>query len=216
MRNILGVLVTCVCLAVACTSPETNVKGVIIDRTEEQLTIRTAEGDTLCFKVDGERATADVLLLWDTASVCYRGAYSAGMAVEGTTIIPCTELGDTQGLGRLELRIYRGLLADTSGRVFRGELAVRSREHSGDGVFTLVMDRQEQGGGIGEKTVYAGRRFTQRGMYGDNDATVWQLVADGPQKVLNFLRQDETALRLLDDSFRVNRSRSESTLKLVE
>lgn len=46
---------------------------------------------------------------------------------------------------------------------------------------------------------YTGRRFTLRGMAGDENATVWQLVADSDKGTFNFLREDDTTLTLLND-----------------
>ena len=63
---------------------------------------------------------------------------------------------------------------------------------------------------------YTGKRFTQRGIPGDNDATVWQLVTDDKKDIFNFLYEDEQTLTLLNDKFEKSSSGLNYTLKLVD
>lgn len=64
------------------------------------------------------------------------------------------------------------------------QLTVTSREYSGDGRFRLLVTDPL----TGEENEYEGRRFTQRGIPSDADATVWQLRPDDNDSVIyNFL-----------------------------
>lgn len=64
------------------------------------------------------------------------------------------------------------------------QLTVTSREYSGDGRFRLLVTDLL----TGEENEYEGRRFTQRGIPSDDDATVWQLRLDDNDSVIsNFL-----------------------------
>lgn len=89
---------------------------------------------------------------------------------------------------------YEGTLpaTDTSGIKYR--LKLRHREHSGDGRFLLRLTYPDS------ERVYTGRRYTQRGIPSDNDATVWQLVADDGTSTFNFLYKagDNTLVPLND------------------
>ena len=63
-------------------------------------------------------------------------------------------------------------------------LTVTSREYSGDGRFRLLVTDPL----TGEENEYEGRRFTQRGIPSDADATVWQLRPDDNDSLIyNFL-----------------------------
>lgn len=78
-------------------------------------------------------------------------------------------------LGAVVTEIFSGSAADTA----HYRLAVRHREHSGDGGFTLTITRGS--GPRHDTTTYTGLRFTLRGTPDDNDATVWQARSDdGP------------------------------------
>lgn len=64
------------------------------------------------------------------------------------------------------------------------QLTVTSREYSGDGRFRLLVTDPL----TGEENEYEGRRFTQRGIPSDADATVWQLRPDDNDSLIyNFL-----------------------------
>ena len=51
-----------------------------------------------------------------------------------------------------------------------------------------------------------GKRYTQRGTPDDNDATVWQMIADNEQDIFNFLVESDSTLVLLNDRFERNKS----------
>lgn len=61
-----------------------------------------------------------------------------------------------------------------------------------------------------------GKRFTQRGIPGDNDAIVWQLVTDDKKDIFNFLYEDEQTLSLLNDKFEKNSTGLDYTLKQIK
>ena len=63
---------------------------------------------------------------------------------------------------------------------------------------------------------YKGKRFTQRGDATNNDAIVWQLVADNGKDIFNFLREDEKTLTLLNDKFENIETGLKYSLKSVE
>lgn len=83
-------------------------------------------------------------------------------------------------------------------------LTVKYRAHSGDGTFTLQLSEADSPRGKNKAVTYTGRRYTQRGIPSDNDATIWQLVCDdaGGNVIFNFL-YDKTrnSLLLLDENF---------------
>lgn len=69
-------------------------------------------------------------------------------------------------------------------------LTVTSREYSGDGRFRLLVTDPL----TGEENEYEGRRFTQRGIPSDADATVWQLRPDDNDNLIyNFLYSSATS-----------------------
>lgn len=55
-----------------------------------------------------------------------------------------------------------------------------------------------------------------RGIPGDDNATVWQCVADGNNQVFNFLREDGNTLILLNDKCEKPQTDLNYSLKLVE
>lgn len=96
-------------------------------------------------------------------------------------------------------------------------LTVKYRAHSGDGTFTLQLSEADSPRGKNKAVTYTGRRYTQRGIPSDNDATIWQLVCDdaGGNVIFNFL-YDKTrnSLLLLDENF--EKPTSESDHRLVQ
>lgn len=70
----------------------------------------------------------------------------------------------------------------------------------------------------GENTVfnYKGKKYTQRGDSTDNDAIVWQLVADNGKDIFNFLHEDEKTLVLLNNRLTKSETGLNYSLKLVE
>ena len=63
---------------------------------------------------------------------------------------------------------------------------MQNHEYSGDGVFKLIKNCLNAENKTYKSEEYHGRRYTQRGIPGDNDATVWQLKADDGT-IFNFL-----------------------------
>ena len=304
MRILSGLAATALLAATGCASSPNFATGVIDRTSENTLSLVTSEGDTLIFSTPG----ADTLARLDSATVFWRGSYTAGMEVERIEVTPggmpgsdrdahgcigsagyiwsevrqdCIRLFeqgirmvDTAGnaayivfspdssqvelffsdgtpneildrrrlpnggsawnvedddtknvrlidgrwdisrrgktvfseeqkggseLGALQNRTYEGLLPAASCPGIRYTLTISSREHSGDGTFTLTMTYLEAENGEDRSYTYTGRRFTLRGMAGDENATVWQLVADSDKGTFNFLREDDTTLTLLND-----------------
>ena len=210
-----GVIV-CAVIMTACVSREKNVKGIITDATMNTMTIVSQQGDTLMFSVlSAERDTPEGILLQDTAIISYMGEYHAGMNAEKIKVFPAKQQDDL-ALGAGQSHTYEGLLPAASGPGIRYSLTVRSRQHSGDGTFSLTMTYIEAEDGKDQSFSYTGKRFTQRGIPGDNDATVWQLVTDDKKDIFNFLYDDEQTLTLLNDKFEKSSSGLNYTLKLVE
>lgn len=103
-------------------------------------------------------------------------------------------------LGKQQVRTYRGVLPPDSVAEIHYMLTLENREFSGDGTFTLHR-RSVACGGAEQVDVCRGRRFTLRGTSEDDNATVWQFVADRTGEVINFLRVNERTLIPLDAEF---------------
>lgn len=95
---------------------------------------------------------------------------------------------------------YDGTCIGDSGKLYDCFLVVAHWEHSGDGDFFFTYSPQEDS--LKQKTPYEGKRFTLRGIPGDNDATVWQCITYDRKHIFNFLRKDSTQLIWLDKDFR--------------
>ena len=65
---------------------------------------------------------------------------------------------------------------------------IESREHSGDGTFTLERFYSEADACRREVSVRRGRRYTLRGIPENADATVWQLVTEEGNETINLLK----------------------------
>ena len=139
------------------------------------------------------------------------------MAVVGVEVaVGCTSGGGMQSRGNVEAdSIAQGSVCDadstlgewvkigyatpmTDSRAVHYNLTITHRQHSGDGRFAMrVADLT-----MGKTEEYAGRRFTQRGIPSDNDATVWQLVCGDEDRIFNFLYDSKTnCLTLLDSQY---------------
>lgn len=105
-----------------------------------------------------------------------------------------------EAVGEMQENTYEGLMPGASVPGIEYRLTVRNFEHSGDGEFTLTLTYKEAENGEDRSFEYRGRRFTQRGIPGEDNATVWQCVADDGQ-TFNFLRENEDTLTLLNDKF---------------
>ena len=119
-------------------------------------------------------------------------------------------------LGEIKSYTYEGVLPAASGPGIRYTLTVQHPEYSGDGTFNLTTTYIEAENGKDESYSYTGRLFTQRGIPGDNDATVWQLVADNQNDIFNFLHENDTTLTLLNSEFKKNDSPLNYSLYLVK
>lgn len=95
-------------------------------------------------------------------------------------------------------------------------LTVRNREYSGDGSFWLLLTYLDAEQGEDRSFVYTGKRFTLRGIPNDNNATVWQLVADDGETIFNFLYEDEKTLIRLNDKFEKSKTNLNYSLKLIK
>lgn len=118
--------------------------------------------------------------------------------------------------GDMVCRRWEGLLPAASCPGIRYSLAVHSREHSGDGTFRLVMTYIEAEDGRDVSYAYSGRRYTLRGMAGDDNATVWQFVADNGE-IFNFQYDSGgNTLTLLNAEFERPQTKLNYTLTVVE
>lgn len=202
----------------ACSPTDRNesAAGTILAATQDSVTLATAEGDTLSFRTPADSRTAQLdLLAGDSAEVYYHGAYRAGIAADSIVLRSRPE-ADNAGLGQVETRTYSGLLPAASGPGIRYDLTVRAPRHSGDGTFELSLTYLEAENGQDRTFRYTGRRWTQRGIPGDNDATVWQLVTEDEQERFNFLVESDSVLTLLNDRFERPSSRLNYSLKRTE
>ena len=111
----------------------------------------------------------------------------------------------------------KGILPAADGPGIRYQLALRHRQHSGDGSFLLRLTYLEAENGQNVTFAYTGKRLTQRGTPEDPNATVWQLIADQGEDVYNFLQEkDGQSLTLLNRDFKKKQLPLNYTLKKVE
>lgn len=119
-----------------------------------------------------------------------------------STVDADKEESASAALGEMQQATYQGLLPAASGPGIVYQLTIYSRKHSGDGTFKLTLTYKEADNGKDKSFTYQGKRFTQRGIPGDNDATVWQCISDEENETFNFLKENETTLTLLDQDFK--------------
>ena len=120
-------------------------------------------------------------------------------------------------LGMWTTSRYEGILPAADGPGIRYQLALRHRQHSGDGSFLLRLTYLEAENGQNVTFAYTGKRLTQRGTPEDPNATVWQLIADQGEDVYNFLQEkDGQSLTLLNRDFKKSQLPLNYTLKKVE
>lgn len=124
---------------------------------------------------------------------------------------------DPEGLGSRQVLVYEGILpaASGDGRTYV-KLTIESREHSGDGTFTLERFYSEADACRREVSVRRGRRYTLRGIPENADATVWQLVTEEGNETINLLKGGDDTLTLLDAKQRILPSVSGFELILKE
>lgn len=100
-------------------------------------------------------------------------------------------------LGQLQTRVYKGVLPAASCSGIEYQVTLYNYEHSGDGVYEMVLtyiDADERGNSTYETT---GRMYTLRGDAVDKNAVVYQLVPFAEGETVNFLYQQDR-LQLLD------------------
>lgn len=119
-------------------------------------------------------------------------------------------------LGKMQVHYYEGVLSAASCQGVEYKLTIRNREHSGNGTFQLNVTYKGAENGEDRTFTYKGRRFTLRGIPGDENATVWQCMADDNNKVFNFLREDANTLILLNDKCEKSQDGLNYSLRLVE
>lgn len=134
----------------------------------------------------------------------------------GTEIFRQNKAETDNSLGEMQTLTYEGLLpcADCSG--VRFDLTIRSRAHSGDGTFSLSQTYLEAEDGKDVTFVANGKRFTLKGMPGNDNATIWQLVSDNGGETTNFLCENDSTLTLLGNDFTKAESTLNYSLKLVK
>ena len=122
-----------------------------------------------------------------------------------------------EGLGGRQVLVYEGTLPAASGDgITCVKLTIESREHSGDGTFTLERFYSEVDACRREVSVRRGRRYTLRGIPENADATVWQLVTEEGDETINLLKEGGDTLTLLDAKQRILPSVSGFELILKE
>lgn len=152
----------------------------------------------------------------DTKNV-HREAEGQWIISQRTSTLFCSSRDETATeLGKMRVHSYEGLLPAASCLGIEYKLTVRNREHSGDGTFQLTLTYKEAEDGGDRTFTYNGKRLTMRGIPGDDNATVWQCIADGNNQVFNFLREDEKTLILLTDKCEKTQTDLNYSLKLVE
>lgn len=116
-------------------------------------------------------------------------------------------------LGQLQTRVYKGVLPAASCSGIEYQVTLYNYEHSGDGVYEMVLtyiDADEGGNSTYETT---GRMYTLRGDAVDKNAVVYQLVPFAEGETVNFLYQQDR-LQLLDQELKPIDSKLNYSLEL--
>ena len=116
-------------------------------------------------------------------------------------------------LGQLQTRVYKGVLPAASCSGIEYQVTLYNYEHSGDGVYEMVLtyiDADEGGNSTYETT---GRMYTLRGDAVDKNAVVYQLVPFAEGETVNFLYQQDW-LQLLDQELKPIDSKLNYSLEL--
>ncbi len=211
MKNIFIILIVLTMVHCSPSTKEHQIKGVVYDATMNTISIITKDKDTLLFStLDADKSQVNGLLLNDTAEIFYKGKYTSGM--------PATKLivYKNQSPEALQTKTYEGTLPAASCPGVHYSLTIQDQEHSGNGTFTLTMTYIEAENGENTVFNYKGKKYTQRGDSTDNDAIVWQLVADNGKDIFNFLHEDEKTLVLLNNRLTKSETGLNYSLKLVE
>ncbi len=132
-----------------------------------------------------------------------------------TTLYRESESFSRADLGNVQVNTYEGLLPAASCPGIVYTLTIRNQKYSGDGIFSLSLTYKEAENGKDKTFTYYGKRFTQRGIPENNDATVWQCISEDKKTIFNFLVEDESTLVLLNDKFERNADNDKYTLKKI-
>lgn len=119
-------------------------------------------------------------------------------------------------LGQMLIRTYEGMLPAADCPGIRYTLTIKNREYSGDGTFALTMTYLEAEDGKDVSFSSTGKRYTLKGVPGNDNATVWQLVPDDGDSNTNLLVDTDSTLTLLGADFKKPDSGLNYTIKLVK
>ena len=111
---------------------------------------------------------------------------------------------------------YEGVLpcADCPG--IRYDLTIRSHERSGEGTFSLSQTYLEAEDGKDATFVTNGKCITLQGIPGEKNVTVWQLVFDNGDEVMNFLCENDSTITLIGDDFKKAETELNYSLKKIQ
>lgn len=188
----------------------------------QSATIVSDGGDTLSFSIPcASIDQAREILPGDTILVIYSGTYHAYMVADSAKLylrqIDGGDLEETATeMGSIQTHSYVGLLPAASCQGIEYKLTIRNREHSGNGTFQLTLTYKEAENGEDRTFTYNGKRFTLRGIPGDDNATVWQCITDDNNNIFNFLRENVNKLTLLNDKCEKAKDNLNYSLRLVE
>lgn len=116
-------------------------------------------------------------------------------------------------LGQLQTRVYQGVLPAASCSGIEYRVTLYNYEHSGDGVYEMVLTYIDADEGANSTYETAGRMYTLRGDAVDKDAVVYQLVPFAEGETVNFLHQQDR-LQLLDQELKPIDSKLNYSLEL--
>lgn len=116
-------------------------------------------------------------------------------------------------LGQLQTRVYKGVLPAASCSGIEYQVTLYNYEHSGDGVYEMVLTYIDADEGRNSTYETTGRMYTLRGDAVDKNAVVYQLVPFAEGETVNFLYQQDR-LQLLDQELKPIDSKLNYSLEL--
>lgn len=118
--------------------------------------------------------------------------------------------------GEVLTQTYEGVLpcADCPG--IRYDLTIRCHEKSGEGTFSLSQTYLEAEDGKDATFVTNGKCITLQGIPGEKNVTVWQLVSDNGDEVMNFLCENDSTITLIGDDFKKAETELNYSLKKIQ
>lgn len=122
----------------------------------------------------------------------------------------------SQSQPELIRNVFKGILPAPSGGDTAYTLTICSARYSGDGTFTLERIFSGSQNGADSSSVLTGNRYTQRGIPGEADATVWQCISDPDKQIFNFLVRKDSALILLRNDFTIPAPTGKYTLQHIK